>query len=188
MDLSSEMKSIQVEARILWAKKTWTKTTTSHSASQAYDITFSGFDTLTNFQTTSKAVDAPSYFEIRELSARNVAGGMDLDQRVLEALRNIGLGISDGQVDVSEDQCQRIWSSGLVVELMFLPYSGLRDYVSATSQPLRFVLGLALCACSALIFFSARVCGVHLCKFPRFHLLLVLTPFCPVLRVPWHVA
>lgn len=84
-----------------------------------------------------------SYAALRAQAAQNLADGMNLDQRVLATLQSVGLGILDGKTDVSEEQCQRVWNSGLVVELMFLPYAGLRDYVSATSQPIRCVLRLS---------------------------------------------
>ena len=50
----------------------------------------------------------------------------------------LGLGVEGGHADVSEEQCEKVWASGLVVELLFLPYAGLRDYVSATSHPIRW--------------------------------------------------
>ncbi|KIP02242.1 hypothetical protein PHLGIDRAFT_305076 [Phlebiopsis gigantea 11061_1 CR5-6] len=99
MDLQKEMQQIQVDAKVLWWKKTvYKKTSTSRAAV-------------------------------------NLVNGMDLDQRVLQALAKVGLGVEGGQTDVSEEQCAKLWASGLVVELLFLPYAGLRDYISAAAHP-----------------------------------------------------
>ena len=138
LDLQKEMKQIQVDAKVLWIKKTlYKKTSTSTRLALGWDVTFSGFDTLSALVETTTAHDQAAFDEVRTRAAVNLVKGMDLDQRVLQALASVGLGVEEGHTDVSEEQVAKLWASGLVVELMFLPYAGLRDYISATSHPVR---------------------------------------------------
>ncbi|THV02553.1 hypothetical protein K435DRAFT_775526 [Dendrothele bispora CBS 962.96] len=108
------------------------KRTSSQSSASDYNITFDGFDTLDGTVQNAKAKDMQSYMMIKEQAAKNVAGGITLDKRVKEVLRSL-LGAEVGtMVPLTKEQCDAVCKSGLVVELMFLPYAGLRDYVAAT--------------------------------------------------------
>jgi len=135
MDLKSEMKHIQVKAKILWVSKTvYDKHTSTTSTDDRCDVTFHGFDTLSGYQKTVRATNQESYLEIQHEATQNVAWGMNLDDRAKVVLGKLGLGgdIRD-TMELTEGQCKTVCESGLVVELVFLPYARLRDYILATS-------------------------------------------------------
>ncbi|KAK7435785.1 hypothetical protein VKT23_019483 [Stygiomarasmius scandens] len=135
-DLKAEMKQIQVQAKFFGMKKTvYDKRTSSQSDSSNYDITFNGFDSLDGVGYNAKAADERSYMEIQEKATKNVSGGINLDKRVKDILKGLGLGTAmEDVVQVTEEQCRAVCKSGLVVELMFLPYAGLKDYIASTFE------------------------------------------------------
>lgn len=134
MDLKAEMRDIQVKAKFLGMEKTvYEDHKASSFAGSACDITYCGFDTLEEYQKSAHATDQQSYVVIQAEAAGNVARGMTLDKRVNETIQKLNLGADVEEVAVlTAEQCKAICGSGLVVELLFLPYAGLRDYVFAT--------------------------------------------------------
>ena len=132
IDLESEMHDIQVKARILWANPTvFHGHGTSHTSAAAYNVTYSGFDTLSGYNKTAHATDEASYIDVKTEAGKNVARSIELGKRADEALQGCGLELGK-IVSLTEEQIAKLCASGLVVEAMFLPYTGLRDYVSAT--------------------------------------------------------
>lgn len=135
IDLDAEMKSIQVKARLFGFSATVVDT---HSATQAvditYDVTFCGFDSLTDpgYQQTQRARDRDGFETIKRDAAVNVANGTGLDKRVKDVLSTLGVGMGVA-ARLTQGECEAFGRSGLVVELLFLPYAGLRDYIAATS-------------------------------------------------------
>ena len=111
-----------MKARVLWAEKTvYANQQQSASESSAYNITFSGFDTLSGYQRTATATDPESYAEIHAEATRNVAGGLNLDQRVKDVLKSLNVSVEYGKmVGLTAEQCEKICRTGLLVELMFL--------------------------------------------------------------------
>jgi hypothetical protein len=103
----------------------------SESASSTYDITYDGFDTLSAYQRHSRATDATGYEALKMEAARNLSGGIGLVDRVREVLKSLGLNEKKTMV-MTEKQLLGVFNSGAVVEVMFLPYAGLRDYAAAT--------------------------------------------------------
>ncbi|KAJ7195811.1 hypothetical protein GGX14DRAFT_575364 [Mycena pura] len=133
MDLRSEMQDIEVKAKILWKTKTvYSDHSHSESAVSTYDVTYIGFDTLSAYQQHSRTTDATGYAGLKMAATRNLSGGIGLMERVKEALKNLGIDEKQATL-VTEKQLQGIFSSGVVVEVMFLPYAGLRDYAVATA-------------------------------------------------------
>ncbi|KAJ6568220.1 hypothetical protein DFH09DRAFT_983075 [Mycena vulgaris] len=133
VDLKSEMKDIQVKAKFLGASKTvYEDHLQTQSAASMYDITYNGFDTLSDYQQNERARDWVTYERIKADATRNVAGGIRLVSRMTETLEGLGLDCETERA-LTEGQVENVCKSGVVVEVMFLPYSGLRDYVAATS-------------------------------------------------------
>ncbi|KAJ6479053.1 hypothetical protein C8R45DRAFT_1156574 [Mycena sanguinolenta] len=133
MDIRSEMRDIEVKAKILWMKVTlYSNHSHSESASSTYDVTYDGFDTLSAYQHHARATDATGYAALKIEAAKNLSGGIGLLERVKEALTSLGLDETKTMV-MTEKQLQGVFNSGAVVEVMFLPYASLRDYAAATS-------------------------------------------------------
>ncbi|KAF7341754.1 hypothetical protein MSAN_02074200 [Mycena sanguinolenta] len=133
MDLRSEMQDIEVKAKILWVHKTvYSNHSHSESASSTYDITYDGFDTLSAYQRHLRATNATGYETLRTEAEGNLAGGIGLVERLKDTLQSVGLDETKTTV-LTEKQLQGVFNSGAVVEVMFLPYAGLRDYVAATA-------------------------------------------------------
>ncbi|KAF7346625.1 hypothetical protein MSAN_01800000 [Mycena sanguinolenta] len=134
MNLRSEMKKIEVKAKILWIKVTvYKENSESESASSAYDVTYDGFDTLSAYQHHARATDATGYAALKLEAAKNLSGGIGLVERVKEVLKSLGLDDKETMV-ITEKQLQGVFNSGAVAEVMFLPYAGLRDYAAATTS------------------------------------------------------
>lgn len=102
----------------------------SQSVASTHDIKFSAFDSLRDFKSTINAVDARTYMEVRRQAVENLVGGLNLKARVRGLMKTLGV---DGETQLREHTCKVLCQSGLVVELMFLPYCGLKDYVAAIS-------------------------------------------------------
>ncbi|CAK5267425.1 unnamed protein product [Mycena citricolor] len=136
MDIQSEMRDIQAKAKVLWVTVSYRSHYEASSAYDACDITYEGFDTLTNHHQNMHASDRGQYSELMTQATVNVAGGIRLVERVKEKLQELGLDYkadSDEGELVAEDQMKGVFENGLVVEVMFLPFAGLRDYVAITS-------------------------------------------------------
>ncbi|KAJ7268392.1 hypothetical protein C8J57DRAFT_1067219 [Mycena rebaudengoi] len=132
MDIRSEMRDIEVKAKILWKNvPVYKDQYHSESASSTYDITYDGFDTLSAYQRHSRVTDATGYEALKMEAARNLSGGIGLVDRVRETLKSLGLNEKKTMM-MTEKQLQGVFNSGAVVEVMFLPYAGLRDYAAAT--------------------------------------------------------
>ncbi|KDQ06258.1 hypothetical protein BOTBODRAFT_181784 [Botryobasidium botryosum FD-172 SS1] len=129
--IQTEMKSIQVDAKFLGVKQeVYSDHKRSLSSSLTYDLTFSGFDTLSGSQSTVKAVDEASYWEVREQATRALVGGLNLEVRARRTMKSLGVDVG---MSLTEQNTKELCHSGLVVELMFLPYCGMKDYIAVTS-------------------------------------------------------
>lgn len=104
--------------------------TNTHSDKSAYNLTFSGLDTLDGFEQTTKAFDQSSYAGLKAVATQNVVNGIKLRSRVADAMKEAGVSLGE---TLTLSQCDKLFNSGLVVEIMLLPYSRLRDYVVGTS-------------------------------------------------------
>lgn len=134
VDLKAEMRDIQVKAKFLGMQKTvYEDHKQSASVTSAYDITYCGFDTLTESQKTAQAHDRQSYMELQAEATQNVARGMTLGKQIKQAVQRLNLGEDIETAILTDEQCKAVCGSGLVVELVFLPYARLRDYILATT-------------------------------------------------------
>lgn len=125
------MRSIEVEAHFLGeSENVYSDYKQSQLIASTHGIKFSAFDTLSGFQSTVNAVDARTYMEVRQQAAENLAGGINLEARVRGLMKTLGV---DGETQLTDQTCKELCQSGLVVDLMFLPYCGLKDYVAAMS-------------------------------------------------------
>ena len=129
------MRDIQVKAKAFWTESTvYEDYKASESAGDDCKATFCAFDTLKGYQKFIYATDRQRYAEIRGEARKTVADSLDLDKRVKRAVQALGLGGDFGDTtELTEAHCEAVCKSGLVVELLFLPYARLRDYILATS-------------------------------------------------------
>ena len=130
------MRDIELKANIFWVSAdVYDDHTEQKSTSEGWDVTFCGFDTLRgDGLKTVHAKDQQSYVTLRKEATQNVADGMHLDQRVKKVLQELELdGVDGDKVELTAEKFKAIGESGLAVELLFLPYPGLREYILATS-------------------------------------------------------
>ncbi|KAJ7797132.1 hypothetical protein B0H13DRAFT_2392312 [Mycena leptocephala] len=122
-DVRSEMKDIKVQAKFLGFTKTvYGKRTDKHSDERSFDITYSGLDTLGAYQETTPT-DERAYEMAKARTAQSVADGQGLMarmRRVMDELQLVG-------ATLTRDQLTEVCRSGLVVELLLMPYGGLKE-------------------------------------------------------------
>lgn len=129
------MRDIQVKAKVLWVSKTVYKEHKSTlSTTSAYDITYTGFDSLNSYSRAMHATDEASYNALRAEAMRNVAAGITLEKRVEDKLH--ACGVAPG-ASLSAQEYAKVCESGLAVEGMFVPYASLRDYVACAATAAR---------------------------------------------------
>lgn len=139
-DLTQELRDIQVKAKVLFMTKTvYEDQSRSDLGGTSYDITYDGFDTLTNYQGNMRATDADLFRAIQLEAARNVANGKQLVDRVKDTLKGIGLNC-EKETPLTRKQIDATFAKGLVVEVTFLPYAHFRDYVTATTSNRPFLV------------------------------------------------
>lgn len=134
VDLKSEMRDIQVKAKVFWQTKTvYENHRSSQECSSANNITFVGFDSLDAYENSIQAHDQATYELVKMAAMKNVAAGIGIKDRIRDILTGMGIGLGETSVLTSE-QCANVCASGLVVEALFLPYAGLRDYAAVASS------------------------------------------------------
>lgn len=103
-----------------------------HEAAANFEgaILFSAFDTLQGIDLQDGGSGTGAYFRLKELADANIARGEDLQERVRAVLERLKI-CDKGRV--SQADCGVLNGAGLVVELVFLPYAALREYVSIVS-------------------------------------------------------
>ncbi|KAJ7847167.1 hypothetical protein B0H13DRAFT_1907413 [Mycena leptocephala] len=110
-DVQSEMKDI--------------KRTEKHSDERSFDITYSGLDTLRGYQETTRATDERAYEMVKARAAQSVADGQGLMARMRRVMDELQL---VERATLTRDQRTEVCRSGLVVELLLMPYGGLKEY------------------------------------------------------------
>ncbi|KAF7368279.1 hypothetical protein MVEN_00148900 [Mycena venus] len=132
--VQSEMKDIKVQAKFFGFTKTvYDKHTYEHSDERSFDLTYSGLDTLRAYQETTRATDERAYEVVKARAAQSVADGQGLMARVRRVMDELQL--VEGAI-LTRDQLPEIFRSGLVVELLLMPYAGLKEHAEIT---VRFV-------------------------------------------------
>ncbi|KAJ6563948.1 hypothetical protein B0H19DRAFT_1258476 [Mycena capillaripes] len=131
-DVRSEMKDIKVQAKLLGFTKTiYDKRTDEHSDERSFDIKYSGLDTLRDYQETTQAADERGYEVVKVRAVQSVADGQGLMARVHGVMDELHL--VEGAT-LTSDQLTEVCRSGLVVELLLMPYGGLKEYAEITAR------------------------------------------------------
>ncbi|KAJ7700956.1 hypothetical protein B0H16DRAFT_1735988 [Mycena metata] len=130
-DVQSEMKDIKVQAKFLFFTKTiYEKHTDEHSDQRSFDLTYSGLDTLRAYQETTRATDEHAYDMAKARAAQSVADGQGLMARVRRVMDELQL---VEKATLTREQLTQVCRSGLVVELLLMPYAGLKEYAEITA-------------------------------------------------------
>ena len=125
----SERLNISFEAHLSFLSYQNTTNKNSASSSSASAINLAAFDSLDEFQTKVK----DSYKKAMEQSFLNRKRGAVLQGRVLAKLKDLGL--TQSGVQLTWVESDEICKSGLVLELLLLPWAGLRDYRELLTSP-----------------------------------------------------
>lgn len=97
----------------------------SQSSSEAGTISLEGYDTLSGDRVSTRADDAAGTRRLIGRGREFVTMGKQLQVRVENKLDELGL--KDSQL-LSMERCTALCRAGLVVELILLPFAGLRDF------------------------------------------------------------
>ncbi|KAK3380772.1 hypothetical protein B0T24DRAFT_200500 [Lasiosphaeria ovina] len=118
--------------KILWVRIRKSFEEHERSASAFGAGTLAVYDSLDDCQLNSGAADVASVTRLVVSAAENSDRGWDLARRVGDRAGRMGMGLDAlGRMSISRDQCAALCRAGLVVELLLLPYAGLRHYVEA---------------------------------------------------------
>ncbi|KAK3933941.1 hypothetical protein QBC46DRAFT_274799 [Diplogelasinospora grovesii] len=113
-----------------WVSKTKTFEEHERNATATAAATMAGYDSLQGCDEKQEAKDPTSYSNLMQFAGDNKGRGWRLAGRVEAKTAEMGLG-AGGRSCISWGKCDEICREGLVVELLLLPYSGLRQYVEA---------------------------------------------------------
>lgn len=129
---ATEDLSGQFEARFLWASTTHYIEKHERSGHFAGTASIQSFDTLDILQDSRSGDNEATHMQITQSAAENQIRGMMLTQRVSERAQQMG--VTNG-MELSWGKCEEICKKGLVVEIMLMPYIGLRSYMAAVLSP-----------------------------------------------------
>ena len=129
----SERLDISFEVHLLFLSYEDSIKKNSASFSSAGAANLTAFDSLDAYQTKVEASNYRSYRMAVETSVANRRRGAELQARVLAKLKGLNLGPSGAQLPW--ERCDELCRSGLVLELLMLPWAGLRDYWNAILAP-----------------------------------------------------
>lgn len=118
-------KSVTASAKTLFFSKTWTKNSKESIHEEGLECFFCGYDTLSASQKTGKASSKGEYARLRDLTQSFLDFVEQLPRHVMQELEQLGIA-KHGQV--SHAECGAICDTGLVVQLVLMPFSCLRDY------------------------------------------------------------
>ncbi|KAJ6526412.1 hypothetical protein B0H19DRAFT_1335705 [Mycena capillaripes] len=131
-DIQDEMKDIKVKVKLFGFTKTvYDKHTEEHSDERSFDVTYIGLDTLRAYQETTHVTDERVYEVVKARAVQSVADGNDLMARVRRVMEKLQL--VEG-AKLTRDQLTEVCRSGLVVELLLIPYGGLKEYAEITAR------------------------------------------------------
>ncbi|MCJ1287568.1 hypothetical protein MMC26_006920 [Xylographa opegraphella] len=94
------------------------------------EASLAAYDTLTNWESNAATAELASYSDIMHSAAENRDRGWSLGRRVVAETGTLGLD-GAGRRSVSWEECEMVCRAGMVVELLLLPYAGLRHYIEA---------------------------------------------------------
>ena len=135
---SQEIKktSITFNVKVLWSYYTTSRSTTDTSEKIDVDLTYCGYDALNAMSLSLHAQSGESTHEIRAAASRYMAMANALQQRLSTGLQE--LGITQNRTATAE-QCFAAIDSGVVVELILVPFKTLRDYIEVSTGTLKAV-------------------------------------------------
>jgi hypothetical protein len=117
-----------------------------HSASEASasvgQASLTAFDSLENYQVAFEAHDYAGFRRALQASSDNRSRGSKIQGRARKKLRDLGLGLPPpscassraAMQEMRRDKCADLFKQGLVLELLLLPWHGLREYRSALAR------------------------------------------------------
>ncbi|KAF2151441.1 hypothetical protein K461DRAFT_295497 [Myriangium duriaei CBS 260.36] len=117
-----------VEVLFVEVSKTWTKDIHSFSAGKSMRLL--GYDTLTD-QTWNVTTAENGIRALADRAEHIILRSQSVLERTLEALEKQNM--ADGD-EISNEQCDFLTGNGLVVELVLLPMSALRDVARWTTE------------------------------------------------------
>ncbi|KAF2738960.1 hypothetical protein EJ04DRAFT_519904 [Polyplosphaeria fusca] len=127
---SSESKNLSVEysVKVLWMEKSRTIEDHERRSTAAGYASLIAYDSLEEWKGDLHGSDFDSYANIMRASEENQRRSLALAQRVTERTERLGLKMGH---EVPWNTCDAIFEAGLVVEILLLPFSALRDYTTA---------------------------------------------------------
>jgi hypothetical protein len=131
-----EKTTLTVTVKVLFFKASKTVSHTDIEKVQHLAFRFAGYDTLdgVNAVVNAPEVGRDALMRTQEKCASYLTKGTELAQRAIEKLEKLGL---KAEQPLSIGECENICQSGLVVQLLLVPYTNLRGYriaVAAASQ------------------------------------------------------
>lgn len=126
---SSEHLDVSFDVHLLFLS--YSDSISRHQASfaSAGTASLAAFDSVDAYQTHVEAHDFQAYMNAIQASHQNRLRGAALQERVRAKLKALNLGSSGAELPW--ERCGDLCASGLVLELLMLPWAGLRDYASA---------------------------------------------------------
>lgn len=123
-----EQFGVTLKVKVLFVDKAETWTKNNITSSQASALSLSGYDTLENQHWTLSRghEDTTSAETVQKCAANVMSKSQTLESRIEDKLND--LNIVDGQV-LSFEDCDDLTKSGLVVELVLLPVTSLRQVI-----------------------------------------------------------
>jgi hypothetical protein len=125
---------LTVTVKVLFVKKSITKTTSDTEVSGSSKLAFSGYTTFGQKSITMSSADVSPAdpARLQQAAAEYLTMVGDLPSDIRGQMRKLGL--VDGQA-LRLSSCSGICESGLVVQLLLAPFARLNEYVQLLSQP-----------------------------------------------------
>ncbi|MCJ1389761.1 hypothetical protein MMC18_002618 [Xylographa bjoerkii] len=120
---------VKITLKILWFKHTWEIDRSGGSQSSTGRLTFEGYDSLAGKNDSRKASDETTAEAMYQVALQYEKWGESLRARVEDQLVALQLDSNKPNQRLTYTQCHKIHQSGLVVEILLLPFAGLRDFV-----------------------------------------------------------
>lgn len=127
---SSKRLNLDYEGHIGFIKKSENHYDSSQEHAEGSMGNMTAYDSLDG---KHAAINISNYQQALDASTHNKKLGTQLQQRAGASLQQLNLQTSGAEIPWA--QCGELCSSGLVLELLMLPWSYLREYISATLAP-----------------------------------------------------
>ena len=121
-------KSVTVSVKVLFFAKSHTESSTVATHNESLECFFCGYDTISASQKDGKAKNNKEYGDMRDLTQKYLGFAEYMPTRIAQELEL--LNIERGK-KLTHTECSKVCDSGLVVQLVLMPFSYLRDYKTA---------------------------------------------------------